>query len=152
MCVNYPKCLPEIRCQALTTASVAARCTYNDEWISCESPVPPRTKAKLECQNSYQPETTLLSGQRKNVRCNANGQWEPEPMRCIPGPLTINIYINDTKLAFQTVLDRNNSTFIEVLDDRVIIYTNANNPHYPNIDVRIPKPNNIVTNEPWTWS
>jgi len=132
----------------LTTASVAVRCTYNDEWVSCESPVPPRTKAILECQNSYRPETTLLSGQRKNVRCNANGQWEPEPMRCIPGPLTINIYINDTKLAFQTVLNRNNSTFIEVLDDRVII---TRMPNYSNIDVRISKPNNnIVTNEPWT--
>jgi len=124
MCVNYPKCLPEIRCQALTTASVAARCTYNDEWISCESPVPPRTEI-LKCQNNYQPKTTFLSGQRRNVRCNANGQWEPEPMRCIPGLLSISIYINDTKLTFQTVLDRNNFTFIEVLDDRVIIYTNA---------------------------
>ncbi|XP_012055337.1 PREDICTED: limulus clotting factor C-like [Atta cephalotes] len=81
--LNIPVCT-EIRCKALTTASIEARCTYDDEWISCESPVPPRTKAVLECQNSYRPETNLLTGQRKNVRCNANGQWEPEPMRCIP--------------------------------------------------------------------
>ncbi|KAG5324322.1 LFC factor, partial [Pseudoatta argentina] len=81
--LNIPICT-EIRCKALTTASIEARCTNDDEWISCESPVPPRTKAVLECQNSYRPETNLLTGQRKNVRCNANGQWEPEPMRCLP--------------------------------------------------------------------
>ncbi|KAG5307515.1 FA9 factor, partial [Acromyrmex insinuator] len=146
--LNIPVCT-EIRCKALTTASIEARCTYDDEWISCESPVPPRTKAVLECQNSYRPETNLLTGQRKNVRCNANGQWEPEPMRCIPGPLMINIYINNTKFTFHTTFDRN-ATFIEVLDDRIIIYTNANNPNYPNINIRVSKSNNnIVTDEPW---
>ncbi|XP_011706554.1 PREDICTED: prolow-density lipoprotein receptor-related protein 1-like, partial [Wasmannia auropunctata] len=83
--LTIPVCI-EIRCKALTSASIEARCsTYDDEWISCESPVPPETKATLQCQNSYQPiETNLLSGQRKNVRCNTNGEWEPEPMRCVP--------------------------------------------------------------------
>lgn len=144
----------EIRCKALTVASTTARCTtYDDEWISCKSPVPPRTKAELECQNGYRPETNLLSGQRKHVRCNTNGQWEPEPMRCIPGPLTINIYVNDTKFTFHTALDRNNATFIEILDDRIIIHTNIKNPNYSDIDVRIPKSSsNIVTNESWAWS
>ncbi|KYN18744.1 Very low-density lipoprotein receptor, partial [Trachymyrmex cornetzi] len=145
--LNIPVCT-EIRCKALTTASIEARCTYNYEWIPCESPVPPGTEAVLECKNSYRPETNLLTGQRKNVRCNANGQWEPEPMRCIPGPLMINIYINNTKFMFHTTFDRN-ATFIEVLNDRIIIYTNANNPSYPNIDIRISKSNNIATDEPW---
>ncbi|XP_012526217.1 modular serine protease [Monomorium pharaonis] len=81
--LNTPVCI-EIRCKPLTTASVEARCTYDDDWVSCESPVRPRTKAVLQCQNSYRPETNLLSGQRRNVRCNTNGQWEPEPMRCVP--------------------------------------------------------------------
>ncbi|KYM99092.1 Coagulation factor X [Cyphomyrmex costatus] len=146
--LNIPVCT-EIRCKALTTASIEARCTYNAEWISCGSPVPPRTTAILECQNSYQPESNLLSGQRKNVKCNVNGHWEPEPMRCIPGPLMINIYINNTKLTFHTTFDRN-ATFIEVLDDRVVIYTSANNSNYPNIDIRVSKSNNnIATDEPW---
>lgn len=150
-------CFIEIRCKALTTASVRAKCTtYDDEWISCKSPVPPRTKAELECQNGYRPErlpTNLLSTQRKHVRCNINGQWEPEPMQCIPGPLTINIYVNDNKTCHM-ILDRNNATFIEILDDRVIIHTNTKNPNYPDIDVRIRKPSSDIptTDESWAWS
>lgn len=133
----------------MTTASIRATCTYNNKWIPCESPVPPSTKAVLECQTiSYQPETNLLTGQRRDVSCNENGQWEPEPMRCIAGPL-INIYINNTKLKFHPTFNRN-ATFIEVLDDRVIIYTNTNN---PNIDIRVSKSNNdVATDEPWAWS
>lgn len=143
----------EIRCKALANPSIRAECMYDDEWLSCKSPVPPKTKATLTCENSYQPETNLLSGQRRNVRCNANGQWEPEPMRCIPGPLTINIYINDTQLAFHTTFNGNNPTFIEVLDDRVIIHTNNKNPNYPKMDVSVENPNNnTATDEPWAWS
>ncbi|XP_011157636.1 modular serine protease-like [Solenopsis invicta] len=82
--INIPGCR-EIRCTPLTTASVQATCTYDDRWVSCESPVRPRTRAVLQCRNSYRPENIdQLSGQRRNVRCNANGQWEPAPMRCIP--------------------------------------------------------------------
>lgn len=81
--LDIPVCT-EIRCKGLTTASIRATCTYNNKWIPCESPVPPSTKAVLECQTiSYQPETNLLTGQRRDVSCNENGQWEPEPMRCI---------------------------------------------------------------------
>jgi len=131
---------------------------YDDEWISCRSPVPPRTTATLTCENSYQPETILLSGQRKDVRCNANGEWEPEPMRCIPGPLMINIYINDTQLTLHTAFDRNNPTFIEILDDRVIIHTKVKNISYSEMNVRdvVAKSkytsNSTATDEPWAWS
>ncbi|XP_039314707.1 uncharacterized protein LOC105194836 [Solenopsis invicta] len=82
--INIPDCIPDIRCKPLSTASVDATCTYDGEWVSCESPVQPRTTAVLQCRNSYRPETNPLSEQRNNVRCNENGQWEPEPMRCIP--------------------------------------------------------------------
>lgn len=82
----------EIRCKPLNTASILADCTYNNEWVSCESPVLPNTKASLSCQNSYRRETILLSTNK--VTCNANGQWEPRPIRCVPGLLTINIYFN----------------------------------------------------------
>lgn len=141
----------EIRCEPLATASVRAECKYDDEWISCKSPVPPKTRATLTCENSYRPETNQLqAGQRRKVRCNTNGQWEPEPMRCIPGPLTINIYINDTKLVvFHSIFDRNNATFIEVLNDRVIIHSNARDPNYPDINIRAPQPN--AADEPWPW-
>ncbi|XP_039314994.1 clotting factor C isoform X2 [Solenopsis invicta] len=82
--INIPDCVPDIRCKPLSTASVDATCTYDDEWVSCGSSVRPGTKATLKCRNSYRPENNPFSRQRNNVRCNANGQWEPEPMRCIP--------------------------------------------------------------------
>ncbi|XP_050449027.1 modular serine protease-like [Cataglyphis hispanica] len=82
--LNIPFCT-EIRCKALSSASIRAECTYNGEWASCDSPVLPRTRAKLYCRNSYQPESNqVLSTQRDFVTCNANGQWEPEPIRCTP--------------------------------------------------------------------
>lgn len=126
-CLKY--FLIEVRCKALSTASINAECTYDDEWVSCDSPVLPRTRAKLDCRNSYQRESSLLSRRRDRVRCNENGQWEPEPIRCVPGLLTINIYLNNTKLMLNTILNRNNATFIEILDDRVIIHTNVKDPN-----------------------
>lgn len=140
----------EIRCKGLAKPSLRAECIYDDEWISCKSPVPPKTKATLACENSYRPETTLLSGQRKHVRCNANGQWEPEPMRCIPGPLTINIYVNNSQVTLHSTFDRNNVTFIEVLEDRIIIHTNDKNPS--DINIKVPHRNNTASDELWSWT
>lgn len=137
----------EIRCRTLSTASISADCTYNNEWVSCDSPVLPGTSAKLSCRDSYQYESNLLSRRRDFVRCDENGQWVPEPIRCIPGPLTINIYLNDTNLTLHTTLDRNNATFIEILNDRVIVHTNIKN-----IDVRMPSKNDLAKEKPWTWS
>ncbi|XP_066582506.1 modular serine protease-like [Prorops nasuta] len=81
--LNIPTC-SEIRCRALSSASIDAQCTYNDEWTSCESSVKPKTVAKLTCRNSYRQDTTLLTRQRDTVKCNEKGQWEPDPIRCIP--------------------------------------------------------------------
>jgi len=151
LCLKY--FLIEIRCQTLSTTSINADCTYNNQWVSCDSPVLPGTSAKLSCRDSYQYKSNLLSRRRDFVRCNENGQWVPKPIRCIPGPLTINIYLNGTNLAFHTTLDRNNATFIEILNDRVIIHTNTKYPNYSNMDVRVPTSNNdLATKKPWTWS
>ncbi|GAB1860048.1 Limulus clotting factor C [Camponotus japonicus] len=81
--LHIPSCI-EIRCQTLSTASINADCTYNYERVSCDTPVLPGTSAKLSCRDSYQYESNLLSRQRDFVRCNENGQWVPEPIRCIP--------------------------------------------------------------------
>ncbi|XP_011705942.1 PREDICTED: coagulation factor IX-like, partial [Wasmannia auropunctata] len=74
-------CLIE-SCQVLITVSIQARCTLDDKWIPCETSVP-GTKAILDCQNGYRPENNLLFAQGNTVTCNMNGQWEPEPMRCV---------------------------------------------------------------------
>ncbi|XP_071556851.1 modular serine protease [Temnothorax nylanderi] len=83
--LNIPVCTA-ILCKALAAPSIRSECQYDDAWISCKSPVPPRTRATLSCANSYRSETNqhLLSGQGTQVRCKANGEWEPEPMRCVP--------------------------------------------------------------------
>ncbi|KAL2725222.1 modular serine protease-like [Vespula squamosa] len=73
----------EIRCKSLTSASTNAICTYNGEWTVCESPVLPETIASLNCRNGYQ-DTIFLSKPKIEVKCNKNGQWEPEPIKCIP--------------------------------------------------------------------
>ncbi|XP_025263212.1 modular serine protease-like [Camponotus floridanus] len=148
--LNIPSCI-EIRCQKLSTTSINANCTYNSEWVSCNSPVLPGTSAKLSCRDSYQYESNILSSQRNFARCNENGQWVPEPIRCIPAPLTINVYLNDTNLAFHTTLDRNNATFIEILNDRIIINTNTKYANYSNMEGANIN-NDLATKKPWTWS
>nr|XP_050845441.1 modular serine protease-like [Vespula vulgaris] len=74
----------EIRCKSLTSASTNAVCTYNGKWTACESPVLPETIAILNCRNGYHEDTLFLSKPKAQVRCNKNGQWEPEPIKCIP--------------------------------------------------------------------
>ncbi|XP_011705943.1 PREDICTED: uncharacterized protein LOC105461159, partial [Wasmannia auropunctata] len=79
--LTFPKCIA-IGCKVLTTVSIQARCTYNDQWISCKTSVP-GTKAILDCQNGYRPENNLLFVQGNTVTCNMNGEWEPELIRCV---------------------------------------------------------------------
>lgn len=147
-CFNY--LLIEIRCDALNAASVEAKCTYNYNWVSCDSPVLPGTNAHLSCRDSYQPTANLRA--KENVKCNINGRWEPQPIQCVPGPLTINIYINDTKITLQTPLSRNNATLIEILKDRVVIRTSRKDSNNPDVDVKIPKPNSNSAKKSWIWS
>lgn len=86
--------------------------------------------AKLTCRNSYRQDTTLISS--SSVKCNENGEWEPEPIRCIPGPPIINIYVNEISVSIETDIQENNSTLIEVLEDKIIIYRNREKEMKPN--------------------
>ncbi|KAI4501755.1 hypothetical protein M0802_003090 [Mischocyttarus mexicanus] len=79
---NIPVCV-EIRCESLVSKSTFADCTYNDEWIPCESAVLPGTIATLSCRNSYKEDSPILSKRRNQVRCNQRGQWTPDPIQCI---------------------------------------------------------------------
>ncbi|XP_046827834.1 modular serine protease-like, partial [Vespa crabro] len=81
--LNIPNCI-EILCKSLTSASTNAICTYNDKWTVCESPVLPKTIANLNCRTGYRPDRIFLSSTKDQIRCNENGQWEPEPIKCIP--------------------------------------------------------------------
>lgn len=130
----------EIRCKPLSTASTQAICTYNDDWISCESPVPLKTTATVSCRNSYRSDTTILTTQRKNVKCNARGQWEPEPIKCSPGPIIINIMLNETIISFQNSFNENCpfSRLMDMVNNKSIAYDDDRTPRndYPDIDVR----------------
>ncbi|KAL2725296.1 ATPase family AAA domain-containing protein [Vespula squamosa] len=136
--LNIPVC-SEIRCKSLASASTNAECTYNGQWTTCESPVLPGTMAKLNCHNSYREDTLFLSRQRSEVICNERGQWEPEPLQCIPGPLVINVHIGGGSVTLQTSNEQNHSLspVIEVLPDKIIIYADTHSPNNSEIDVRI---------------
>ncbi|XP_012281536.1 modular serine protease-like isoform X2 [Orussus abietinus] len=81
--LNVPNCT-EITCKPLGSASLDASCTYEGSYASCDTHVRPRTIASLSCCNSYQKDTSLLPTHRNIVTCNENGEWEPEPIRCVP--------------------------------------------------------------------
>ncbi|KAK0096269.1 hypothetical protein PV326_005920 [Microctonus aethiopoides] len=131
----------EIRCKSLSSASRIAECTFDDQWISCEMPVPPRTEAKLSCRVSFRQDIAPLGLQRDNVRCNSKGEWEPAPIECVPGPLIINIFTNDTVLNIDIggINDVDDSCkvskIIEILRDKVTIYTEIQQANdHPQID------------------
>lgn len=132
----------EIRCKPLSSASTIAECTYNDGWISCEAPVPPQTTAKISCRNSYRQDATVLGLQRDSVRCNSRGEWEPEPINCIPGWLVINIFANGTVVKYENNQKygyNSVSNTITVLRNRIIINTDIQFPNDDQIDRRISK-------------
>ncbi|KOC69793.1 Limulus clotting factor C, partial [Habropoda laboriosa] len=81
--LNIPVCT-EIRCKALHSASRKAECSYHGEYVPCTSSVLPGTVARLACRISYNQDKTLFSVTSSQVTCNRTGQWEPEPIRCIP--------------------------------------------------------------------
>ncbi|XP_011304100.1 limulus clotting factor C isoform X2 [Fopius arisanus] len=78
---DIPRC-EEIRCEPLDTPSTRADCTLNGEYRSCGVPVLPGTQAQLSCRSAYRQEDTFWQNNR--VGCNAQGQWEPQPIKCIP--------------------------------------------------------------------
>ncbi|XP_076249028.1 coagulation factor X isoform X2 [Calliopsis andreniformis] len=87
---SIPVCI-EIHCKALDLGSTFAECYYNGERVSCQSPVLPGTQARsLKCRAGYRQDATLFPS--SDVTCTQNGQWEPEPLRCIPGfkPTIVN--------------------------------------------------------------
>lgn len=109
-------------------------------------PVPPRTEAKLSCRVSFRQDIAPLGLQRDNVRCNSKGEWEPAPIECVPGPLIINIFTNDSVLNIDIggINDVDDSCkvskIIEILKDKVIIYTEIQQANdHPQIDVRFAK-------------
>ncbi|KAI4476304.1 hypothetical protein M0804_013720, partial [Polistes exclamans] len=78
---DIPVCT-EIHCQSLASVSTNTQCTFNGEWVSCESPVLPGTIAQLSCRLGYTEVVNFESKQNDRVICNNKGQWEPLPLRC----------------------------------------------------------------------
>ncbi|XP_043498464.1 sushi repeat-containing protein SRPX2-like [Polistes fuscatus] len=80
---EIPVCT-EIRCHSLASEWTNAQCRFNGEWVSCESPVLPRTIAELSCHGNYQEFGKVQLKQKNQVTCNDTGHWEPQPIRCLP--------------------------------------------------------------------
>lgn len=128
----------------MESVSRSARCYYENRSVPCQPNVLPGTKAQLKCNNSYRRDSTLLSPS-DTTTCNETGQWKPTPIQCVPGPLAINIHVNEIPIVLQTDVTNNNSTFIEILEDKVIIYTNKEIIINPDIDIRMNRKNiNII--------
>lgn len=124
-------CFTEIRCKGLESASTGVSCRRNGGYTPCSNPVP-GTEAILFCRNGYKEQTNFASSR---VTCNKNGEWSPNPIQCIPGPLMINIYINNSSVLLQTDVQRNYSMFIEVFDDKIVINTNKGKNNDPDNDL-----------------
>lgn len=97
--LSIPACI-EIRCAKLQSPSMFAICKHDDLPVSCFDSVLPRTTAQLTCSPGYREDTRLTSS--SNVRCNNNGQWEPEPIQCIPAcgistPSSKTLIVNGTQ-------------------------------------------------------
>lgn len=94
------------------------------------------------------------------MECNSNGKWTPDPIKCIPGPLTVYVKIEGSVVRV-TAIGANNSTGVNVLDvtdDKVIVYTGqqATGNVKPNVDVEIDVPNPdekpaTKPEDPWAW-
>ncbi|XP_043488020.1 sushi, von Willebrand factor type A, EGF and pentraxin domain-containing protein 1-like [Polistes fuscatus] len=136
---NIPICT-EIRCEPLTSASTNADCTLNGQWVSCKSPVLPGTTAKLSCRDNYQEIGNSQSKQVDQVICNNKGQWEPQPMQCLPNTLSYNrnILVKNGTVKVQINIERNNPLchLLKVLPDKIIIETDACDWNYSYIDIR----------------
>lgn len=80
----------------MSSASTKSNCVINGSWTSCDNSVLPGTMADLSCHTSYRQDTTTIGLQGRHVKCNSNGKWQPEPIRCVPGDIVVNIYATIT--------------------------------------------------------
>nr|XP_012150538.1 PREDICTED: low-density lipoprotein receptor-related protein 2-like [Megachile rotundata] len=136
--LNIPVCT-EIRCEPLESNLRSATCQFQGTLVPCQSSVLPGTEARLKCRLGHRRDTTLQFTSEITT-CNKNGQWDPQPMECLPGSITINIHTGQTVL--HTDVENNSSTLVEVLPDKIIIYPNRTINDYPDIDIRVNSGNN----------
>ena len=122
----------EISCEALSSAARNAECTYHNKAINCYSSVPVYTSAELSCRQSYHPLQSdfTLNPTNYKVGCNETGHWTPDPIQCVAGPSTINIYVEGDFVAIQTV-QLNLSKNLDV--DRIIFIDKPEKSHVINI-------------------
>ncbi|XP_046750438.1 uncharacterized protein LOC124413710 isoform X1 [Diprion similis] len=82
---TIPICVDEIICPSLNSASTAMTCLRQSTWTQdCNSTALPYSTASLICRPGYTEDATPGKAGSKYVRCNANGQWEPKPITCLP--------------------------------------------------------------------
>lgn len=142
--LNIPVCT-ETRCESLESNLRSATCQFQGNSVPCQSSVLPNTEARLKCRLGHRRDTTLQFTS-EITRCNKNGQWDPPPMECLPGSITINIHSGQTVL--HTDIENNSSTLVEVLPDKIVIYPNRTINDYPDIDIRVNSGNESTVTNP----
>ncbi|XP_046750340.1 uncharacterized protein LOC124413662 [Diprion similis] len=73
-----------ITCPSLDSASTIMSCFRSNRYKRCNSTELPDTTAVLQCRPAYTEDASLAMAGNKHVKCNANGQWEPKPISCLP--------------------------------------------------------------------
>ncbi|XP_046750439.1 uncharacterized protein LOC124413710 isoform X2 [Diprion similis] len=83
---TIPTCI-EITCPSLDSASMIATCYSQNQRKPCDSMELPNITASLACRPGYAVDPTLQKTSSKTVTCNINGEWEPNPITCLPVPV-----------------------------------------------------------------
>ncbi|XP_014210767.1 very low-density lipoprotein receptor-like [Copidosoma floridanum] len=89
--ITEPTC-EEIKCKILSESATEAICLWNNLAVSCEIPAPLNTIAILKCREGFVQEITY-GATFKNVTCESNGIWSPDPIKCVKKPKKVKLVL-----------------------------------------------------------
>ncbi|XP_046750344.1 uncharacterized protein LOC124413666 [Diprion similis] len=90
-----PNCI-EIMCPPLDDDSMFVTCYRSNHRTPCNSSALAYTTATLACRSAFIEDSSLGKAGRKTVTCNMNGEWEPNPITCVPVCGALNTKLTPT--------------------------------------------------------